>query len=331
MMKSEIKATTEALLRRFGPQRVQTNYHLREITALKIGGPAQIFFSAKSAEEIVEATILARNHNVPVTLLGSATNVVIADSGLPGLVIRNEAKMIRLAGLKGVIRSRQPTDESVIVEVESGVLTNQLVRYTLDEGLSGLEPFLGQPGTVGGAVCTDAKLRQAYFRDQIIEAKILTYAGDIRTELGAKFSNRQDIILSIRLRLTKGSKDELWKSANEIVRFRSFNQPRDLLSTGSAFKNISLSEAWQIPTPNYTTAVEYLLDRVRLRGYHYGGAKFSDRHTNFIINCQKAKSADVLFLIEEAKRRVKNEFGINLTEEITFLGDYGKNYRPGTE
>lgn len=330
---SAIAEVVHELKNQFGEQKIKTAEILARYVTFKIGGPADIFFIARSQQELISAVTVAKNHEVPVTILGGGTNVVIADRGIRGMVIKNETHGIRVVGLSGSVKKTESLIDSVVIESDSGVLVNQLVRYTIDECLTGLEPFLGQPGTVGGAMYINAHnmRRGVFFGDHVVEASILGESGDFHVvpvsyfRFGYDESRLQDTgetVVSVKFRLKRGDKEQLWQVASASMTYRRETQPLGMASAGCTFRNIKKTDAIRLHTPNHTVSAGYLLDSVGLKGYQIGGAKFSDRHANFIVNTAQATAADILALMVEAKRRVKREFGIELREEVVLLGEF---------
>lgn len=325
------------LKRILGENRVEFNEPLFKFSSFKIGGKADLFFRAKECGEIIKALKSARELGIRVFILSGGTNLLISDSGFRGLVIKNETGEIKIAGILGRKMTgssgADPPMETVFVEADSGVQMNRLVRYTLDQGLAGIEMFLGQPGTVGGAVYINAHNvnQKSFFGDRIEYGKIITGDNTLKKVDNNYFhfgydncviQDTGDIVLGVGLKLYKGDKDKLWEKAHEALEYRQKSQPNNVFTSGCTFRNISLSDAMRISTPDYTCSAGYLIDSVGLKGASYGGAKFSEHHANFIINYNHAKATDVLKLINTAKRKIKDKYHVDLREEIVMLGEF---------
>ncbi len=323
------------LIASLGKNRILLSEPLAKYTTFRIGGPADLFYKATTTPELVNAIILAKKFSTPFFLLGGGTNLLVSDKGFRGLVIKNETSGIRLVGMRGkqMVGKDSQTVKTVFIEADCGGGLNRLVRFTLDQGLSGLEDFLGQPGSVGGAVYMNAhNMRLGKFvGDAVFSAKILKDSGDAVEVPAAYFQFGYDksllhktgeIVLSAVFRLTTGDKKHLWEKASETLKYREKTQPKGTFSSGCAFRNIAQSEAVRLTTPNYTCSTGYLLDKAGLKNYSVGKAKFSEEHANIIIHNGGASAADVLELMRIAKERVKKKFGINLTEEIILVGDF---------
>ncbi len=312
-----------------GEARVSLDEPLSKYSSMRIGGPADVIFRAKTVADLILAINSARSLSIPFFLLGGGTNLLISDSGFRGIVVKNDTGTIKLLGMKG----RKGSVPTVFLEAESGVTINRLVRFALDQGFSGLEYFLGQPGTIGGAVYINAHNmnKGLYFGDNIIEAKILGKDGKVKVVNSEYFrfgydqsiiQKTQEIVLSVVLQLKRGNKDDLWKEATATLHYRQNTQPSGIFSSGCTFRNIKKSDAVRLATPNFTTSAGFLLESAGLKGVKIGEAGFSAHHANFIIHRGSAKAADVLELIHTAKKKVKAKYGIDLKEEIITVGDF---------
>lgn len=323
--------TFTTLKQKLGPQ-VKENEPLWKHNTFKIGGPADYFFEATTTDELVAAITAGRALHIPIFLLGGGTNILIGDRGIRGLVIKNSARAITMRGAKGS-RSGGESQELVFVEAEAGAIMNQLVRFTVEEGLGGLEMQLGLPGTVGGAMYMNSKWTHpvGYVGDAVYQATILTPKGEIVTVPKSYFQfaydtsiiqKSGDIVLSVVFALKRGSKEELWNIATESVKYRQLTQPQGVKSPGCTFRNISKAEALSIPTPNHTTSAGFLVDHAGVKGKTAGGAQISPIHANFIVNTGGATAKDVVELIEMARTSVKKQFGVTLVEEIVRVGEF---------
>ncbi len=312
--------------------RVKRDEPLAMYTTLKVGGPADIFFAATDNDEIVDIVQRAAAAHVPYIVLGGGSNILVADAGIRGIVIKNMAKHIGIRGVKGEVRGDTQTG-SVFVEASSGAIINQLVRFTIEEGLQGLEMHLGLPGTVGGALYMNSKWTkpEGYVGDVVYQAKILGADGQVRDEPKSYFKFAYDqsilqqtheIVLAVVFELKKASKDALWETANASISYRRETQPHGVFSPGCTFRNISKADAIAIPTPGNTTSAGFLIDSAGLKGMKVGGAQISPVHANFIVNTGGATAADVVQLIERARQTVKKQFGVTLEEEIVRLGEF---------
>lgn len=312
-------------------EKVKENEPLARYTTLKIGGPADLYYEARTGEELTLAVSSARKYGVALFLLGGGSNILISDQGFRGFVVKNSTKHIAIRGAKGMMK-RQKSQRLVYVEVNSGVMINTLVRYTIEEGLQGLEMHLGLPGTVGGALYMNSKWTKpaGYVGDALYQATIVTPKGDITVvptsyfHFGYDQSSLQqigDIVTTAVFALNRDDPALLWKIANASIAYRRESQPQGMFSAGCTFRNISRAQALSIPTPNHTTSAGFFLDHAGLKGVVVGDAQISPVHANFIINRGKATAADVVAVIEHAREKVEQQFGVRLQEEIVRIGE----------
>ena len=306
---------------------IQTQVPLAKHTYFKLGGVADQFVEAKTRDDLIEAVRYAIESNLSYLVLGGGSNVLVSDAGFRGLVIKNRTSVVKLKGFAGGVEKGKLDLKEAIVEADSGVTANYLIRYTLDEGLAGLEDMLGLPGTVGGAVYNNSHHLDKLFGDHIIEVEVLDHAGKIKKYTNAEcqfaydysiFHKTKEVILSASFQLSRGDKTMLWSIATEAVKRRSSTQPLGLPSSGCMFKNISLADRMRLGVP--TASAGYLIDKAGLKGLRVGGAVVSDVHANFIINDGTATSSDVRSLVEEVKHKIKDKFGVSLVEEVIPIG-----------
>ncbi|MFZ2199165.1 MAG: UDP-N-acetylmuramate dehydrogenase [Microgenomates group bacterium] len=313
-----------------GADRLKKDEPLSKHTYFKLGGPADYLYEANTTEELIASVQSAILYKVPYLVIGGGSNIIVRDAGFRGLVIKNKSKQIQLKGFAGGVEKGHLDLKEAIVEADSGVPANLLIRYTLDQGLSGLEDMLGLPGTVGGAVYNNSHHLGKLFGDHIIEVTVLDLEGKIKkyTQKECKFDydysifhKTKEIVLSASFQMKRGDKDALWVVANAAVKRRATSQPLGSPSSGCIFKNIPLADAMRLGTPDTTQSVGYLLDKAGLKGLRVGGAYVSDVHANFIVNDGTATSQDVLDLIAQIKTNIKEKYGVDLTEEVIIIGD----------
>ena len=313
------------------------NEPLAPHTYFKLGGPADQFVEARSEDELIEAVRYAIGEKIPYYVLGGGSNVLVTDKGFRGVVIKNKTNKIELKGFAGSVikgkslpAGRRVDLKEAIVRAESGVPANLLIRYTLDQGLAGLENMLGLPGSVGGAVYNNSHHLHSLFGDHIVEVEVLDKEGN-RKKIAAhnmQFSydysilhKTKEVVLAATFQLTRGDRVALWGIANAAVKRRATTQPLGSASSGCMFKNISLADAMRIGTPGTTRSVGYLIDKAGLKGLRVGGAYISDRHANFVVNDGSATAKDVLDLIRAIKRKIKSKYGVSLELEVMVIGE----------
>ena len=279
-------------------------------TSFRIGGPADLYAVATSAQELVELVSLAREHDVPYLIIGRGTNVLVADVGIRGLVIENGGQEIWF-------------EDDAVLYAESGALLGDLARESARRGLGGLEWAVGIPGSVGGAIVGNAGAYGSYIGDVTRKATVLTPDGTVRTlsatEIGfgyrtSRFKGQagkgeQEIILSAEFALRPEPVQSLAEKMADYTRRREASQPTEP-SAGSVFKR----------TKQYPAG--FLIEQAGLKGTRIGGAQISPKHANFIVNLGGAKAADVKALIDLAQERVRDRFGVELELEIELVGEW---------
>jgi UDP-N-acetylmuramate dehydrogenase len=302
-----------------GTDRLRTAEPLAPYTTFKIGGPADLFYEAHSADELAEALLVARELEVPTFLLGLGANILIGDLGFRGLVIRNAARGVEIDRETGRVYAES-----------GGVVYPDLIEAAVSAGLSGLEHYVGIPSSVGGALWQNLHFlspppereRTMFIEEVVHSADLLTAEGERKTvghdyfDFGYDYSilhDRPDVVLAATFQLEPG--DEAWMrevmEANLEWR-RERHPPLDTEpSAGSIFKKIEGIGAGR------------LIDWAGLKGTRIGGALVTERHANIIINAGGATAADVRRLIGHVQRTVEASQGYRLSTEIGFIGDFG--------
>lgn len=326
----------EELKNIIGPLRVLENELLSKHTYFKIGGPAKLFFEAKSEEDLKLALETAQQYQIPFVVLGGGANVLVSDRGFAGLVIKNRAAAIKLIGIKGTIDKNGTGIKNALVWTASGTPMNQLARFTIDQGLEGLEFLLSVPGTVGGGLKINAhfEVERGDFIGERVVSAVLFDPKALKTRTVdhsyfnfsydySKIQDTGEIVLEAIFRLDKTQNPSLlWQKAMDGVKRRNAEQPIGVPCSGCIFKNIQHQDALRLATPNLTTSTGYIIESLGLKGTKIGGAQISTHHANFIINTNNATANDVLKLIELVKTRAKSTYGLDLKEEIFYIGEF---------
>lgn len=198
---------------------------------LKTNNLAKLYLEVERVDDLIKIVKEAKIHKVPVFIIGTGSHASIPQSQINGLIIKNNCHRFDVFGIKGKIKSEQLGIEKVSVYAESGTNINQLVRFTIEEGLSGLEYHLGMPGTIGGAIYTNARYtpKNIYINDAVEKIRILNKEGEILEVGGDYFSSRdsnqfseaQTIILSVVFRMNPDEKKNLWERGNEAAAYRN--------------------------------------------------------------------------------------------------------------
>ncbi|QQG40452.1 MAG: UDP-N-acetylmuramate dehydrogenase [Candidatus Levyibacteriota bacterium] len=314
----------------FGQNRVRLDEPMSAHTTFKIGGKAQYYIDIDKTDDIVKAVKAAKTLDLPFFIFGSGSNIIVADCGIKGLIIKNNCRKFDIAILSGRVKNQKIDVGKALVVAESGVIINQLVRFAIEKGLSGLEYQLGLPGTVGGAVYMNSNFprKGAYIGDCVFSAKLVTKEGEIKEVDKTYFhfvydysvlQETGDIVLSVVFRMTPADTKVLWERGMEALEYRNNSQPKGA-SAGCTFRNISIVEAISIPTPDRITSAGYLIDKAGFKGKRIGDAMISDRHANFILNMGNARGEDVVELVRLIKDEVFKKFNVKLHLEVKTVG-----------
>jgi len=287
--------------------KMSKNILLAPYTTFKIGGAVKCFCETRDSEEIIAVITMAKKKNLPFFILGGGSNVLVSDKGFDGLVIR--------------IQNPKSKIQNSTIYADAGVLLSNLVADSIKTGLTGLEWAAGIPGTIGGAIRGNAGAFSGSMAEIVKTIKVFDVKSQkIKTLKNTDFKfgyrdsifkkNKNLIILSVELELKKGDKEKSKKLIKEYLRKRQATQPLEFMSAGCIFKNPVGQSAG------------YLIEQCGLKGKKINGAMISEKHANFIINAGGAKAKDVINLINLCKEKVKEKFGIELQEEIEYVGDF---------
>jgi UDP-N-acetylmuramate dehydrogenase len=306
------RKSTGRLLDRLPPVRgrIAEDAPLSTFTWFRVGGPADILFRPADPQDLA-AFIAAKPRDVPVTVIGVASNLLIRDGGVPGVVVRLGR------GFADV------TAEGSEIVAGAGALDLNVALTAREAGIAGLEFLSGIPGTIGGGLRMNAGAYGAEFKDVLVEVQLIDPAGGSRTvtaeELGLSYRHcdlpDDWIFVAARLRGKAGDKEAIARRMAEIQAAREASQPIRARTGGSTFANPPGYRAWE------------LIDRAGCRGLMRGGAQVSDKHANFLINTGNASAADLEGLGEEVRRRVHAKFAVTLEWEIRRVGQPGEPVR----
>jgi UDP-N-acetylmuramate dehydrogenase len=274
--------------------------------------------SVATAADAVATVAIARRHGVPLTVLGGGSNVLVADRGARGVVLRMHGGDVRAEDDRGV-------------RADAGVTINGLVRWLAGRGLAGLESWAGTPGTVGGAICGNAHFRGRLISEHVREVRLLQPSGtviDVPTAdmaFGYDRSHLQhsgDVALSVVFDVTPGAApDHLRLVARDSLAFRKRTQPLHQASAGCIFQNPGPDAPVPEGVPRSAGA---LIDRAGLKGVQAGGAQVSPLHANFIVASPAATAADIRGLVDRCRAAVEAGTGVRLEEEIVYLGEWAE-------
>lgn len=296
---------------------MQRDVVLAPLTTFRIGGPADLFVRAQSADELVATLLAARAAGIPTFLLGKGANILVGDKGFRGLVVRCD-----VGGIEFLDDRR--------VRVGSGVETYpDLIEATVARGLGGLHHFVGIPSTVGGALWQNLHFlspaperERTVFIEEVTEsAELLTEEGE-RTTVGVEYfefgyddsilHHRDDVVLTATFRLEPADPTQLRQVIRENLEWRDARHPDLWLypCAGSIFQKIEGIGAGR------------LIDECGLKGHVHGSAQIFHKHANIIVNLGAATAAEIRTLIDLAQSTVSRELGYDLVPEIQFVGEF---------
>jgi UDP-N-acetylmuramate dehydrogenase len=295
-------------LRSFLGDKLKPNLVLAPCTYFRIGGPADFFFEAKKIEDLIDVVLLAKELKINYFILGQGSNLLVSDDGFKGLVIKNSCKKIEVKKDK--------------IMAQSGTKLKDLVNTAMDNSLTGMEFCAGIPGTVGGAVYGNAGAFGHSVGEVLSEAVLLKKDGEMEIvdkeyfDFGYRNSNLKktgNIVLSVAFQLKKWRKERIKLKVEKNLAERKKRLPNKRNSAGCFFKNIVTHDGDKV-------SAGFLLDQVKAKELKVGDATVSKNHANVLINRGKAKAKEVKKLARILKGRVKKRFGIELEEEIVYLG-----------
>lgn len=285
--------------------KLHSNHKLADYTSWCIGGPAEYFYKPMDLDDLV--LLMEGWQQGPMTILGAGTNVLVRESGVKGLVVY----------LRNSLKETYEIDEFNL-RVESGAMLRDLVKKCIELGMVDAAFLAGIPGTVGGALKMNAGAYGSFIWNHVVAIETINKFGEVKRRRADEFvvSYRQidglgkdEIIIAAQLNFDRGDVFVIKQQVEEYLQRRKKSQPLEFPSCGSVFRN---------PPGDYAAR---LIGTSNLQGRQIGGAKISEKHANFIINCGGAKSYDVENLMQEIMETVEKVHGVILTPEVHILGD----------
>ncbi|MDP3970276.1 MAG: UDP-N-acetylmuramate dehydrogenase [bacterium] len=284
---------------------IEEGVSLAPFTTFKIGGPAKYFFRAKTRKDLEAVLREASKNNIPIFILGGGSNILIHDKGFDGLAIKMELNDISIK------------DTSLVAG--AGVLLNAAIMRAVKEGLSGLEFATGIPAKVGGAVWANLGSRGSDMSKVVASVIATDMQGNERvfSHADCKFEYRHTIfkdepwvIIEAKFNLHPRSTQELRQAMVDLAKLKKEEQDVGEDTAGCAFRN----------PHDHEHAAAKLIDDLGLKGFAIGGAQVSEKHANFILNKGGATADDVVQLISYIKQQVRDKKGVQLMEEIEYVG-----------
>lgn len=277
-------------------------------TSFKIGGPADVFIKVDNIEELKETLDLSKKNQIPLTIIGNGSNLLVTDKGIRGITAKLNLKDIEIKN----------ENNKQIIKVEAGVPVGLLAQKLLKEEITGFEELSGIPGTIGGAVIMNAGAHGKELKDILKKVTAMDYNGNIHeftneeclfSYRNSRFQKEKYIILQATLELEKGNSTEIKEKMDEYMQFRKEKQPIEYPNAGSTFKR----------GEDFVTAK--LIDEAGLKGYKVGGAQVSEKHAGFIVNVDNATAKDVIELTDYIKEKIEEKFGKKINLEIQIIGE----------
>jgi len=295
-MKQEIKKITKGIILFDEPMSKHTSYG--------IGGPARAYVTPKNKEDLVSILKFSKDNNIPSYFIGSGSNLLVSDDGIDGIVITLGKSFNKLEINKNNVFA------------ETGVMLGKMVKECTKRNLSGLESLIGVPGTLGGALIMNAGAFGGEISNYLEYVSVITMSGDEKKyqQKDIKFNYRNssfsdnEILINANFKFIFSDQKTVSKNKLKASGGRKSSQPLRFRSAGSVFKNPSEG------------AAGYFIDKAGLKGTKSGDAEISNVHANFFVNHGSATAKDVVRLINIARKKVYNEFGVMLELEIKTLG-----------
>lgn len=345
-----MKNSLSGLVKSLDVNRVRLSEPLSKYTTVGIGGPAKVLYSLNSNEELEEITKRCFSENIPLTVLGGGSNVLISDKGISGVVLINRSGSYRIGKTLKSLQKRDLPDsrweldgktvryhfkdldydesgcDQVAVEVDSGVRLQPFIYEMIENKLTGLQWFSGIPGTIGGDVFNNLHGGTRFFSEVVDYVITMDRNGDqkrytvkeIKPDYNYTiFHENEEVILKVGLNLFAGDNKRAKFVADEWRERKQKIQPQK--STGCIFANVSQEVRDRLDLP--TTSVGHIVEHeLGMSGYRVGNAVVSNLHHNFIVTEGPAKASDYLKIIKDITREAKNKLGIDLVTEILTFG-----------
>ncbi len=301
--------TRDALSKKFG-SRVLFDENLATHVAYGVGGPADALVFPKVAEELIWIADLAKEKKIPLTIIGTGTNLLVRDEGIRGITLS------LAQAFKEIEYISDKLDPKPLIRVGGGVPKPELLNWAIKEGLTGLEFSAGVPGTIGGGIYMNAGTKYGSYGDILKKLTLFDFKSGIkifnREELHFGYREQNavgnNLVIETIFQLQRGDKQTIQTEVDRIILERAEKQPLDYPSCGSTFKNPEGHSAGR------------LIEKTGLKGTTIGGAQISLKHANFILNKGNAKAQDILDLIQIVKERVWEQFGVKLENEVIVVG-----------
>lgn len=311
---------------RFPDYHFELDLPMSKKTYFKIGGPAEVFIELNEKQEIIDLVSWCKENNFRYLFFGGGSNVIVSDKGITGVVIKLTNNQIEFE------EKELNLSEKTKIMIGAGEKMSSAVRKTIDEGYTGLEYFLGVPGTIGGAIYNNAHYLEDLIGKHVSRVEILNESGEFqwlsREECDfsydfSRFQKTNEIIYRVEFLLEQGDKNHSMALVRKATEYRAKTQPLTLPSSGCIFQNVPNTPELRKQFPLFAERKHvpggFLIDKAGLKGEHEGGIEVSDKHAAFFVNTGQGTAAEVKKLISRVKSAVKDKFNVELNEEIFWL------------
>ena len=304
----ELKEKIEKANLEIEKNKILYNEEMKKYTTFKIGGKAECLIKIDNIKDLKSILKFVNENDIPLTVLGNGSNVLVSDKGIKGITIIIKIEKIDI----------KEKNEKVEITVGAGEKIGKLGMLFLKNEITGFEELSGIPGTIGGATRMNAGAHGREIKDIVKIVRCVDYKGNEKEftneqmEFGYRTSilkKEKYIVTEVEMELEKGNKEEIQRKMNEYAKYRKEKQPIEYPSAGSTFKR----------GKDFITAK--LIDDAGLKGYSIGGAQISTKHGGFIINKGNATAKDVIELVQYTKDQIYNEFGKKIELEIELIGE----------
>lgn len=317
------KEIIKKLEEKLGIENIKYDEPMSKHTSFKVGGNADIFITIQSVEEMLEILKINRGE-LPITIVGNGTNLLVKDGGIRGIVIKYVNDTIENLSQNNN-STKNHTDikvknDKILLKVSAGISNAKLAMFLLKNNLSGFEFAAGIPGSLGGAVYMNAGAFGGEIKDIVKNVTYLDLNDERIYTIGEKeceftyrksiFENKRALILDIIIKVHNSIKEDIEKKMNEYREKRLATQPLDKLSAGSTFKR----------GDDFITAK--LIDEAGLKGKRIGKAEISTKHAGFIINNGNATAQDIIDLIEYTQNEIYKKYNKKIEAEVRVIGEW---------
>lgn len=285
---------------------IKTDELMSKHTSFRVGGPARVFLTVRSEEDLCKLLIAIKERSLPYFVLGNGSNLLVSDQGYDGVMIYLGEEFANIEV------------EETRIKAGAAAFLGKVARRALEEELTGLEFAAGIPGSLGGGVVMNAGAYGGELSQVVTKVRVMDTDGKViileKEELllgyrTSVFKKKPYVILEVFMELQKGDKLEIKGKMDEYTKARIDKQPLEYPSAGSTFKR-----------PEGHFAGKLIMD-AGLRGYQVGGAQVSEKHCGFVINKENATATDIRTLMDDVAKKVKEQFGIDLEAEVILLGE----------